>query len=311
MLAETPAYEKFGRVAVVMGGNSAEREISLMSGNAVLEGLQSAGVDAHAVDAGDDVLECLKTGQFDRVFLILHGRGGEDGCIQGALETSRLPYTGSGVLGSALAMDKMRTKQLCQVIGVPTPAWRRVYSEADCELAAEALGLPLIIKPTREGSSVGVSKVESLQSLASAYAEASEYGDVMAEQFVSGMEVTATILDGQALPLVHMVPGNEFYDFEAKYCDAGTVYHCPAELEEELTRHIQSLALSAFAGVGCSGWGRVDFIVDHEMQPWLIEVNTAPGMTKTSLVPMSAKAAGIEFKELVLQILETSVGEHV
>ncbi|MEM6987464.1 MAG: D-alanine--D-alanine ligase [Pseudomonadota bacterium] len=311
MLDKTPAVLEFGRVAVVMGGNSAEREISLLSGNAVLRGLLTAGVDAHAVDANEDVLGQLESGGFERAFLILHGRGGEDGSIQGALETIGMPYTGTGVLGSALAMDKIRTKQLCQVLGVPTPSWRRVHSAADCALAAEALGLPLIVKPSHEGSSVGVAKVEATQALAPAFEEASEFGVVMAEQFVAGMEVTATILAGQALPLVNMVPKRDFYDFDAKYRNAGTVYHCPADLDPELTRHVQSLALAAFAGIGCSGWGRVDFIVDHEMQPWLIEVNTAPGMTESSLVPMSAKAAGIEFDELVVQILATSVGECV
>jgi len=306
MLAKSHDVAAFGRVAVVMGGDSAEREISLLSGNAVLAGLQRAGVDAHALDASGDVVSALKEGGFDRAFLILHGPGGEDGCLQGALETAGIAYTGSGVLGSALAMDKMRTKQMCQVLDVPTPAWRRVSSEADCELAAEALGLPLIIKPNREGSSVGVSKVEAMQSLAPAWAEASPYGAVLAEQFIAGIEITATILNGQALPLVNMVPKNEFYDFDAKYRDSGTVYHCPADIDPELTRHIQSLALAAFAGVGCSSWGRVDFILDSEMQPWLIEINTAPGMTETSLVPMSAREYGLSFSELVVSILAAS-----
>lgn len=303
MLAETDKVAAFGRVAVVMGGDSAEREISLLSGNAVLAGLQRAGVDAHALDARGDVVADLKAGGFDSAFLILHGPGGEDGCLQGALETAGIPYTGSGVLGSALAMDKMRTKQMCQVLDVPTPAWRRVNSAADCELAADALGLPLIIKPNREGSSVGVSKVEATQALAPAWAEASQFGAVLAETFIPGIEITATILDGQALPLVNMVPKNGFYDFDAKYRDSGTVYHCPADIDAELTRHIQSLALAAFAGVGCAGWGRVDFILDAEMQPWLIEINTAPGMTETSLVPMSAAEAGLSFSELVVAIL--------
>ncbi|MEM7377550.1 MAG: D-alanine--D-alanine ligase [Pseudomonadota bacterium] len=310
MSADLYAVSEFGRVAVVMGGLSAEREISLLSGNAVLRGLLAAGVDAHAVDAQATVLEDLQAGAFDRAFLILHGRGGEDGCIQGALETLGMPYTGSGVLGSALAMDKMRTKQLCQFLDVPTPAWRRVHSLDECTLAAQALGLPLIVKPSHEGSSVGVSKVEATQALGPAWVEASEHGAVMAEQYVSGLEVTATILDGQALPLVNMVPKNPIYDFEAKYRNAGTVYHCPAELSAELTRHIQSLALAAFAGVGCSGWGRVDFIVDADGQPWLIEINTAPGMTETSLVPMSAKVAGLSFEDVVVRILATSLGDR-
>ncbi len=300
---ELPA--DFGKVAVVMGGQSAEREVSLSSGACVLEGLLAAGVDAHKVDAGADLIEQLKENDFDRAFLILHGRGGEDGTLQGALEYAGIPYTGSGVLASALAMDKLRTKQLCKTMSIPTPNWRRVMSVADCELAAEAMGYPLIVKPVLEGSSVGVSKVEGSQAIKPAYETAAQYGVVMAEQFVNGVEVTAGILQGEALPLVKMTPAREFYDYEAKYGDAGTEYQCPADLDPELERNIQSLALAAFAAVGGRGWGRVDFIVDTLGEAWLIEINTAPGMTQSSLVPQAASAAGLSFSDLVVRILAT------
>lgn len=298
----------FGKVAVVMGGQSAEREVSLSSGKCVLAGLLEAGVDAHAVDADATLVERLKGEGFDRAFLILHGRGGEDGTVQGALEYADIPYTGSGVLASALAMDKLRTKQLCKVMSIPTPNWRRVMSAAECELAAESMGLPLIIKPVFEGSSLGVSKVEGAQSIAPAYEQAARYGTVMAEQFVDGFEVTAGILQGEALPLVKMTPSRDFYDYEAKYGDSDTEYSCPSGLDAELERNIQSLALAAFAAVGGRGWGRVDFIVDALGEAWLIEINTAPGMTERSLIPQAAAAVGMSFSELVVRILATSVG---
>lgn len=298
----------FGKVAVVMGGQSAEREVSLNSGSCVLAGLLEAGIDAHAVDADAQLIEKLKAEKFDRAFLILHGRGGEDGILQGALEYAGIPYTGSGVLASALAMDKLRTKQLCKAMSIPTPNWRRVMSATELELAAESMGLPLIVKPVLEGSSIGISKVEGVQGTAPAYVEAAKYGVVMAEQFVNGIEVTAGILQGEALPLVKMTPKRDFYDYEAKYGDAGTEYACPSGLDPELERNIQSLALAAFAAVGGSGWGRVDFIVDALGEAWLIEINTAPGMTERSLVPQAAEAAGLSFSELVVRILATSSG---
>ncbi|MGB0865671.1 MAG: D-alanine--D-alanine ligase [Granulosicoccaceae bacterium] len=298
----------FGKVAVVMGGQSAEREVSLNSGACVLAGLLEAGVDAHAVDADEHLVEKLKTESFDRAFLILHGRGGEDGTVQGALEYAGIPYTGSGVLASALAMDKLRTKQLCKVMSIPTPNWRRVMSAEECELAAESMGLPLIIKPVFEGSSLGISKVEGSQGIAPAYKEAARYGTVMAEQFVNGFEVTAGILQGEALPLVKMTPKRDFYDYEAKYGDSGTEYSCPSGLDPELERNIQSLALAAFAAVGGRGWGRIDFIVDALGEAWLIEINTSPGMTAKSLVPQAAAAVGLSFPELVVRILATSTG---
>lgn len=298
----------FGKVAVVMGGQSAEREVSLNSGSCVLAGLLEVGIDAHAVDADERLIEKLKAEKFDRAFLILHGRGGEDGTLQGALEYAGIPYTGSGVLASALAMDKLRTKQLCKVMSIPTPNWRRVMSATELELAAESMGLPLIVKPVLEGSSIGISKVEGVHGTEPAYEEAAKYGVVMAEQFVNGIEVTAGILQGEALPLVKMTPKRDFYDYEAKYGDAGTEYACPSGLDPELERNIQSLALAAFAAVGGSGWGRVDFIVDALGEAWLIEINTAPGMTERSLVPQAAEAAGLSFSELVVRILATSSG---
>lgn len=307
-LADLPT--DFGKVAVVMGGQSAEREVSLNSGSCVLAGLLEAGVDAHGIDADAHLVEKLKSENFDRAFLILHGRGGEDGTVQGALEFTGIPYTGSGVLASALAMDKLRTKQLCKTMSIPTPNWRRVMSADDCRLAADSMGLPMIVKPVLEGSSVGISKVEGSQSIAAAYELAAQYGTVMAEQFVAGYEVTASILQGEALPLVKMEPKREFYDYEAKYCDTGTEYFCPSGLDQELERNIQSLALAAFAAVGGSGWGRVDFIVDSLGEAWLLEVNTAPGMTSKSLVPQAAAAVGMSFSDLVVRILATSLGEQ-
>ncbi len=298
----------FGKVAVVMGGRSAEREVSLNSGACVLAGLLEAGVDAHGVDADDTLINRLKKEKFDRAFLILHGRVGEDGVVQGALEFAGIPYTGSGVLASALAMDKLRTKQLCKALSIPTPNWRRVMSAADCELAADSMGLPLIIKPVFEGSSLGISKIEGSQAIEASYEEAAQFGTVMAEQFISGVEVTAGILQGEALPLVKMTPKRDFYDYEAKYSDdSGTEYSCPSGLDPELERNIQSLALAAFAAVGGSGWGRVDFIVDALGEAWLIEINTAPGMTKTSLLPQAAEAVGLSFSELVVRVLAASM----
>lgn len=297
-----------GRVAVLLGGHSAERAVSLDSGQAVLEALQRSGVDAHALDPQDDVLERLRASQFDRVFVVLHGRGGEDGIIQGALESAGLPYTGSGVLGSALAMDKVRTKLLWQASGIPTPAFRLLTSSADAEAAAERLGLPLVVKPVHEGSSVGMSKVEDPQQLLDAWALARQMDTaVMAEQWVDGAEYTAAILGDQVLPLIRVETPRAFYDYEAKYSDgAGTKYVIPCGLDAAAERLLGERARSAFRAVGASGWGRVDLLCDKEGAPWFIEVNTVPGMTSHSLLPMAARAAGISFDELVWRILETS-----
>lgn len=297
----------FGKVAVLMGGRSAEREISLRSGNAVLQALRQRGVDAHGVDSGDDVIEQLRVGSFDRTFIALHGRGGEDGVIQGALETIGMPYTGSGVLGSALGMDKLRCKRLWQSAGLPTPDYELLHADTDFAHVAGRLHLPLIVKPVHEGSSIGMSRVEQMPALADAYAQAARFDrEVIAERWVHGAEYTAAILGHEALPLIRLETPNAFYDFEAKYQADTTRYHCPCGLPPEQERQLQQLALQAFDVCGASGWGRVDLLLDRDRHPWLIEINTVPGMTDHSLVPMAAKAAGLSFDELVLRILATS-----
>lgn len=295
---------RFGKVAVLMGGISAEREVSLKSGQAILAGLQRAGVDAHGIDAGPHNIAELKSQGFDRVFIALHGRWGEDGVVQGALQTIGLPYTGSQVLGSALAMDKVRSKQIWQSLGLPTAAFRVLTSEADLEGLVESLDLPLFLKPAREGSSVGIGKVESQEGLLAAYRAAAQCGDdVIAETFIPGAELTVSILNGEALPIIQMRTANQFYDYEAKYLSDDTVYECPANLSPALTETIQVLAVKAFKALACHGWGRVDVMLDAEQQPLLLEANTVPGMTDHSLVPMAAAAVGIDFSQLVVEIL--------
>jgi len=298
-----PNPEQFGKVAVVMGGWSAERDVSLMSGQQVFEALVSAGVDAHAVDAGRDVATVLASGGFNRAFLILHGRGGEDGNVQAALELAGVPYTGSGVLGSALAMDKFRSKAICREIGVPTAESQIVTSVAEANAAASSIGLPVVIKPTLEGSSIGVSMVNGTQSVEPAYIEAAKHGPVMVERRLMGREVTAAILGNNSLPLVSMKGSGEFYDYDAKYLAEDTFYQCPADLSDELTSQIQAYALTAFQALGCSGWGRVDFMLDESDNPYFIECNTAPGMTSHSLVPIAALECGVSFESLCLHIL--------
>ncbi len=293
-----------GKVAVLMGGLSAEREVSLKSGAAVLAALQSRGVDAHALDVGENLVESLRAGAYDKVFNILHGGAGEDGTVQGLLELLGLPYTGSGVLASALGMDKLRSKQLWLGAGLSTPAYVMLREEADLERAIAELGLPLMIKPAREGSSIGMSKVEQADALEAAWREALKYdSEVMAEQWVHGGEYTVAILNGEALPVIRLETDNVFYDYQAKYQADDTRYLCPCGLSEDLEREMQALALSAFAAIGCRGWGRVDVMRDAEGGNWLLEVNTNPGMTDHSLVPMAARAAGIAFDELVVRIL--------
>lgn len=301
--------QAFGKVAVLMGGHAAERVISLRSGQAVLEALRCAGVDAEAVDAGDsDVLRQLEQGGYDRVFNALHGRGGEDGVMQGCLETLGLPYTGSGVLASALAMDKLRTKQLWHGVGLPTPEFALLDSEADLERAARDVGFPMMIKPIHEGSSIGMSKVEEAGQLPSAWALARQYDQaVLAERWITGAEYTAAILGDVALPLIRLETGNVFYDYQAKYESNSTRYHCPCGLPAERERDYQQLALAAFRALDGRGWGRVDFMVDEQERPWLIELNTVPGMTDHSLVPMAARQAGLDFETLVVRILATSL----
>ena len=299
----------FGRVAVLYGGTSAEREVSLVSGAGVLAALERRGVDAHGIDRGDDVAERLARGGFDRVFIILHGRGGEDGTIQGALETLGLPYTGSGVLGSALAMNKHRSKLVWRACDVPTPDFVMLASERELPDAGRALGYPLVVKPVHEGSTIGVSKVGDDESLHRAWFEALRFDDeVIAEPYLAGPEYTATILGDSEIPLIRLETPHELYDYEAKYADgAGTRYHCPCGLDERTETEFKRLARTAFDVLGASGWGRVDFVCDSGGNPNFIDVNTAPGMTSHSLVPMAAHAIGIDFDGLVWRILETSL----
>jgi len=298
--------QQFGKVAVLMGGLSAERDISLLTGKAVLDALLEKGVDADAIDAGKDVIEKLTEGNYDRVFIALHGRGGEDGQIQGVLETLSLPYTGSDVLGSALSMDKLRCKQLWQSEDLPTPEWKVLVAEKDLAHVDE-LQLPVMIKPAHEGSSIGMSKVLQKPELQAAWKQAKQYDDlVLAEQFIDGDEYTVAILAGEALPVIKLETDNAFYDFDAKYESEQTRYLCPCGLSEKDEQQVQALALKAFNVAGASGWGRVDLMMDKQGAPWLIEVNTVPGMTSHSLVPMAAKAAGLDFPELVVKILATA-----
>jgi len=298
---------RFGKVAVVMGGWSAERDVSLMSGECVLQSLIAAGVDAHAVDADANLIAELKAREFDRAFLILHGRGGEDGHVQGALELAGIPYTGSGVMASALAMDKHRAKLLASAAGVKTPAAACVSSLESALQAAESIGLPVVIKPTMEGSSIGVSLVRTVTEVQAAFETATNYGEVLVEKMMSGMEVTAAIAFGQTLPLVSMRAKNEFYDYHAKYFADDTQYDCPPQLDDAVQKAIQNDALTVFNTLGCRHWGRVDFMLDEHGVPHFIECNTAPGMTTHSLVPMAAAEMGLSFSDLVVGILSETL----
>lgn len=297
----------FGKVAVLFGGRSAEREISLKSGAMVLAALRKKGVDAHPFDPRDAGLEALIAQKFDRVFIALHGRFGEDGTVQGALEYLGIPYTGSGVMASALAMDKWRTKLLWQAAGVSTPPYEPLSKDSDFVAIAGRLGLPLMVKPAREGSSIGMSKVTSVEKLEAAFELAARYDSVViAERFIEGAELTCAILGDEALPLIRLETPRVFYDYEAKYFANDTRYICPCGLPREQEERIQAAALAAFRLIGCSGWGRVDVMLDHGGQPYLLEVNTVPGMTDHSLVPMAARARGIAFEDLVVRILESA-----
>lgn len=298
----TVDVKRFGRVAVLLGGTAAERPISLISGAAVLKALQQAGVDAHAFDPAErDIVEVQG---FDRAFIVLHGRGGEDGVMQGVLEQFGVPYTGSGVMASAIGMDKARTKQLWLGCGLPTPTYRRLHAGMDFQAVVDVLGLPLMVKPSREGSSIGMAKVYSVEELARAYEVAAGHdSEVIAEHFIEGSEYTVSLLGGRALPVIRMIPAKDFYDFEAKYQRNDTQYRIPSGLETDEETRLQALAEEAFAVLGASGWGRIDAMRGQDGRFWLLEINTVPGMTDHSLVPMAAKAAGLDFTQLVLAIL--------
>lgn len=309
--------KKFGKVAVLFGGKSGEREVSLKSGSAVLAALIRQGVDAVAFDPATEALSELS--RFDRVFISLHGRFGEDGTIQGALELMEIPFTGSGVMASSLGMDKWRTKLIWRAVGVATPNFELVKADSDFAAIEQQLGLPMFVKPANEGSSIGISKVKQAGGLKAAYEQAALADPlVIAEQFVGGGEYTVGILGNekngyQVLPIIKIVPKNEFYDFEAKYLRDDTEYRCPSGLSAEKEASIQQEALQAFRAIGCSGWGRVDFLMDGDStndmgNHYFLEVNTSPGMTDHSLVPMAAKAAGISFDNLVVQILAMTIG---
>ncbi|WP_305909265.1 D-alanine--D-alanine ligase [Methylomarinum sp. Ch1-1] len=297
----------FGVVAVLMGGSAAEREISLNSGGAVYSALRRQGVEALAIDVKDNPIAALAGLNVDRVFNIVHGRGGEDGVLQAVLEVLGIPYTGSGVMASALAMDKLRTKLCWRGMGLQTPEWRLLEGDDDIDACIEQLGAPLIVKPAQEGSSLGMSKAADREELVQAFRLATGYRcDVYAEQWVQGCEYTIALLDGEALPVIRLQTPNQFYDFEAKYRADTTEYHCPCGLDKGQEQALQQLAVKACAGLAVRGWARVDAFIDDNGQAQLIEVNTVPGMTDHSLVPMAAKAAGIDFDELVWRILETS-----
>jgi D-alanine-D-alanine ligase len=300
---------RYGKVAVLMGGRSAERAISLKSGMAVLQALQSAGVDAHGLDAADaDFAHALAGGGYTRVFIALHGRGGEDGVIQGMLEVLGLPYTGSGVLASALAMDKLRTKQVWNGAGIPTPPFTPLRDAGAVETLRHTLRYPVIVKPAHEGSSIGISKVESAEQLHAAWQLARRYDEeVFAEQWITGQEFTAGILGSEALPLIRLETPNTFYDYAAKYEANTTRYLIPCGLDTTREAALQTQAVAAFRAVGAGGWGRVDFMVDEAGRAWFIEVNTIPGLTDHSLVPMAARASGLDFTALVCRILDTTL----
>jgi D-alanine-D-alanine ligase len=294
-----------GKVAVLMGGPSAEREISLISGKAVLAALQGKGIDAHAFDPAERELFELKREGFGRVFIALHGRFGEDGTVQGALEVMRIPYTGSGVMGSALAMDKWRTKLVWDASGIPTPRFAMVGPRTDWTKVVEVLGLPLIVKPAREGSTLGLTKVSSTVEIAAAYQMASKFDDlVIAEEFIAGRELTAAVLGDMALPLVRIEAPQGNYDYQNKYFTDDVKYYCPSGVDATLEDEIRAVTLKSFRVLGCRGWGRADVMVRPDGSYSFLEMNTSPGMTGHSLVPIAAKAAGLGYAELCVRILE-------
>ncbi|MFC3626588.1 D-alanine--D-alanine ligase [Vogesella amnigena] len=296
--------KQFGKVAVVMGGSSAEREVSLMSGSGVLAALQSKGVDAHKFDPSEQPLSALQEEGFSRVFNILHGPFGEDGTLQGALEAMGMPYTGCGVLASAICMDKWRTKLLWKGAGLPIPAFELLNDNSDFAAIEQQLGLPIFVKPSTEGSSIGVTKVKNAGELKAAYEEARKYDSiVIAEQFIGGGEFTCAVIDDKAYPTIKIEPATEFYDYQAKYFRDDTVYRCPSGLAPEVEQRARELALQAFRVLGCRGWARVDFLMDEQGGIYLLEVNTNPGMTSHSLVPMAARAEGLGYEDLCVKVL--------
>jgi D-alanine-D-alanine ligase len=302
----------FGKVAVLMGGWSSEREVSLWSGQGITAALQRRGVDAVGVDADRDVILKLRAQGYDRVFNILHGGAGEDGTVQAVLNLQGIPYTGSGVLACALGMDKLRSKRMWKAEGLPTPDWLWLRNEADALRAGDLLGYPLFTKPSEEGSSVGVTKVRGADALVTAYREAAganrlQPRAVLAERYIAGGEYTCALLDGQPLPLIRIEPASDFYDYHAKYIANDTRYVCPTDLVPTHEAELQALCLRAYELVGCRGWARVDFMLDAKGNPWLIEVNTNPGMTSHSLVPMAAAACGMDYDALCWAILETTL----
>jgi D-alanine-D-alanine ligase len=303
--------QRYGRVAVVMGGDSRERQVSLWSGAAVLEALVRVGVDAHPVDGVPALLAALSQRRFDRVFIILHGPGGEDGTLQGALEALRVPYTGSGVLGSALGMDKIRTKQVWQNLQLPTAPFRVIEAGDSANSLMEHFGLPMVLKPSAEGSTFGVTLARTPDEVELGLANVRKIGgEALVERLIEGSEYTVSVLQHQgrlrALPVIKIVPASEFYDFDAKYLSDATQYLIPSGLSESLEGHLQRTALAAFSAIGASAWGRIDFMVDRAGEPFMLEANTAPGMTSHSLVPKAAAAVGIDFASLCLAILDTS-----
>ncbi|MET0184743.1 MAG: D-alanine--D-alanine ligase [Achromobacter sp.] len=298
----------FGKVGVLYGGRSAEREVSLMSGTGVHEALLSKGVDAHLFDTGVKSLADLAAAGFDRVFIALHGRYGEDGTLQGALELLEIPYTGSGPTASAVAMDKVLTKRVWLQVGLPTPAFESLDETSELRTVPDRLGLPLILKPPHEGSTVGITKVVGYSDMKTAYAEAARFDSVvLAEQFVLGREMTIPVLgtgrNARALPVIEIVAPDGNYDYEHKYFSDDTRYDCPAELPTALAESMQQIAVDAYRALDCAGWGRADFILDRDNRPWLLEMNTSPGMTSHSLVPMAARAVGMSYADLCLSIL--------
>ncbi|MET4025327.1 D-alanine-D-alanine ligase [Marinobacter sp. MBR-99] len=308
--ASPELVKAFGRVAVFMGGDSAERAVSLKSGQAVLSALQSAGVDAFGIDVRGCLLKTVEAPEYDRVFIALHGRGGEDGTLQAILGQAGIPYTGSEVLASALAMDKLRTKYVFQGCGLPTPAFRAMTSAAEADEIIQSLGTPLSVKAAHEGSSIGIFKVHNAEELAEAYRKASEIDDlVLVEQWIEGPEFTVSLLQDKALPAIGLSTDHTFYDYDAKYLADDTRYRIPCGLAPDDEVRLQHLALDAFRVLGCRTWGRVDIMQDADGEFWLLEANTVPGMTDHSLVPMAAKAAGISFEELVVRILKDTLPE--